>query len=107
MSLRLGVLIFGGLLLVLALVFQTHPALWGVTLYFAFYGLLIVGGILFERSHYRPQVDRTRAGWQATGERFVDPTSGQTMLVLDNPVTGERDYVPVEKPGTTNGPRAG
>ena len=102
MSLRLGVLIFGGLLLLLALVFLTHPALWGVALYFAFYGVVIVGGILFERSHYCPQVDPTESGWQATGERFVDPTSGQLMEVRFNPQTGERDYVPIEKPGTSN-----
>ena len=96
MSLRLGVLIFGGLLLIIALLFLTHPALWGIALYIAFYGVLIVGGILFERSHYRPSVDRTHGSWQTTGERFVDPTTGRLMEVRYNPQTGDRDYVPVD-----------
>ena len=104
MGLRLGVLIFGGLLLVLALLFLTHPVFWGVTLYLGVYGLLIVGGILFERSHYRPTVDRRRGVWEATGERFVDPTTGELMEVRYNPATGERDYVPIDQSGSEAGP---
>jgi hypothetical protein len=54
--------------------------------------LLITGGILFERSGYRSQVNRTLGKWQPTGERFNDPTTGQVVEVYYNPQTGERDY---------------
>ena len=103
MTLRLGVLVFGGLLLVLALVLGTHPALWGVALYCAVYGLLIVGGIVLERSRYAPPVDRAHGPWQETGERFRDPTTGQMTEVRYNPVTGERDYASVEESGNNTG----
>jgi hypothetical protein len=32
-------------------------------------------------------------GWQPTGERFVDPTSGETIEVWLQPTSGERAYV--------------
>ena len=78
---------------------MTHPAFWGVALYFGIYGVVIVGAIVFERSHYRPPVDRTRGAWEPTGERFLDPTTGQLMEVYHNPATGERDYVAVVNTG--------
>ncbi len=62
-------------------------------------GGLLTAGILFERRRYRARVDRERSGWQRTGERFVDPTSGKLMEVRYNPETGERDYVEVEETG--------
>ena len=31
--------------------------------------------------------------WQSTGERFVDPTSGETLDVWFHPKSGERAYV--------------
>src|SRR5207237_10463847 len=37
-------------------------------------GAVLLGGIVFERSRYRPRIDRERGDWQATGERFVDPS---------------------------------
>ncbi len=92
MTLRLGVLIFGGLLLVLALIHSTHPVAWGIAAYFGFYGLFIVAAIVFERSRYHPRINRLSGSWQATGERFVDPTTGCMMEVRYNPDTGERDY---------------
>ena len=94
--LRRALLAVGGLLLLLAAVFATHPDAWGLVVYCGLYGLLLVGGILFERYQYRPNVSR-RGPWQPTGERFVDPGTGKLMEVLYNPETGERDYVPVER----------
>ena len=93
--LRRTLLIVGGLFLLAALVLFTHPSLLGAALYFAFYGVLIVGAILFERSAYRPRIQRTRPGWQRTEERFTDPVSGALTEVWFNPETGERDYRPV------------
>ena len=69
-----------------------------VVFYLAVSGVLIAGGILFERRGYHPRVDRARGTWQLTGERFVDPTSGQMMEVRYNPETGERDYVESDSP---------
>ena len=90
--LRLTLLAFGGLLLVAALILLTHPPLLGAALYVGFYGLLLVGGLLFEQSAYRPRIHRAAKGWQPTGERFVDPASGTLTEVWFNPDTGERDY---------------
>jgi hypothetical protein len=70
-----------------------------LALYLGASGVVIVGGILFERKGYRPRVDRTRGRWQATGERFVDPTTGKLMEVRYNPDTGQRDYVESTAPG--------
>lgn len=61
-------------------------------IYFAFNGLIIAGGILFERKGYRPNINSTQGNWQRTGERFNDPTTGQVIEVYYNPQTGERDY---------------
>ena len=63
-----------------------------LVIYLAVNGLLIVGGILFERKGYRPRVSQTGGNWQRTGERFVDPTTRREVEVYYNPQTGERDY---------------
>jgi hypothetical protein len=55
-------------------------------------GSLVLIGILFER-RYRPDNQQPDSRWQATGERFVDPTSGQDMEVYYDPKSGERRYV--------------
>ncbi len=65
--------------------------------YAAAFNLFIVGvvltlGILFERWRYARSVNRNQGHWQATGERFMDPTSGKLVEVYYNPETGERDY---------------
>lgn len=93
--LRRALLIAGGLLILAAVALFAHASWPGVALYSAFYGVLVVGGILFERSAYRPRIQRQRAGWQPTGERFTDPVSGVLTEVWFNPETGERDYRPV------------
>jgi len=63
-----------------------------LVVYLAVNGLLIVGAILFERRGYRSGASRTQGEWQSTGERFVEPTTGQRVDVYYNPETGERDY---------------
>jgi hypothetical protein len=79
------------------LLFVVHATFW-LVLYLAVNGALLVGAVFLERKGYRPRVDRARGEWRATGERFVDPTTGRMMEVRYNPATGERDYVEV-KPG--------
>ena len=63
-----------------------------LVIYLAINGLIIAGGILLERSSYRSTIDGTQGKWQATGERFNDPTSGKIIEVYYNPQTGQRDY---------------
>ena len=55
-------------------------------------GLIIVGGLLFERRGYRPKVSRADGTWEKTDERFIDPTTKREVEVYYNPQTGERDY---------------
>jgi len=53
---------------------------------------LVVITLVFER-RYRGRKNAGGAQWQATGERFTDPTSGKLIEVRFNPATGERAYV--------------
>jgi hypothetical protein len=68
---------------------------WGIPLYAPVAILsLFIFGLLFERFVYQP-LHRARpgAGWQATQERFVDPSSGKQVTVWFHAATGERRYV--------------
>jgi len=55
-------------------------------------GGLVVIGILCER-RYRHNKQQPDGHWQATGERFIDPTSGKDVEVYYDPKSGERRYV--------------
>jgi hypothetical protein len=90
--LRWVLIAYGVLCLVGAVILLAAHVTTALVLYLAINGLLIAGGILFERSGYRSQVNRTQGNWQSTGERFNDPTTGQVVEVYYNPQTGERDY---------------
>ena len=72
--------------------------LWPLASQWFVVGAIVLVAVLFERSRYRPLVDRSAAGWETTGERFVDPTSGKLVEVRFNPQSGEREYVEVQKP---------
>lgn len=65
---------------------------WGSILLIAAQAAIVLALIVFERSRYRPKVDSASGLWKPTGERFQDPTSGETVEVYENPQTGERDY---------------
>lgn len=69
---------------------QGSDALGGAIACF-FMGALFIGGTIFER-RYRPKSSAS-GPWEATGERFVDPTTGKMTEVRYNPQTGERKYV--------------
>ncbi len=60
------------------------------------WGGIVLLALLFERWRYRPKTsvaaDADQQDWQATGERFVDPDSGQLMQVYFHSKTGERRY---------------
>jgi len=56
-------------------------------------GLIVIVGVVFERWRYRSPAERPDSSWQATGERFIDPSTGDAMEVFYDPRTGERRYV--------------
>ena len=58
------------------------------------WGAVIVLGVLFERVIYKP-INRSHPGpgWERTGERFVDHTTGAPVTVYFEPKSGERTYV--------------
>ena len=60
----------------------------------AFWGLMLVLAIVFERWRYSPRDELSTGEWQETEERFVDSESGRLMQVFYQPTTGERQYVP-------------
>lgn len=79
---------------------------WLLAGYLAGTGLLLIVGLLIERSRYRPRLDHSRGQFAPTGERFYDPTTGQLTEVYYNAATGQRDYRPVDRPdGASVGPR--
>jgi len=87
------ILACGALSLVVAaaLLLVAHATVAG--LYIGVEGGVVLLALLFERWRYRPRVDTRNGRWEATGERFVDPSSGRLVEVRYNPDTGQRDYV--------------
>lgn len=83
---------YGVLCLIGAVILLAARVTTALVIYLAINGLVIAGAILFERTGYRSNANRTQGKWQPTGERFNDPTTGQVMEVYYNPQTGERDY---------------
>lgn len=90
--LRRLIIAYGVLCLIGAVILLIAHVTIALVIYLAVNGLLIVGGILFERTGYRPHISQTSGNWQKTGERFVDPTTKREVEVYYNPQTGERDY---------------
>ncbi len=93
MTLRNGLLLVATVsivvgVLLLAFGHSTSRAIGG---YLVFEALLCLIFVLVERFRYRPKAlhpDRLRP----TGERMLDPTSGQLVEAWEDPVTGEREY---------------
>ena len=90
--LRRVLIAYGVLCLIGAVVLLAAGVTTALVIYLAINGIVIAGGIIFERSGYRSKVNRAHGQWQPTGERFNDPTTGQEVEVYYNPQTGERDY---------------
>ncbi len=101
--LRRAVVGWGVLYLVVAAVLLTRQVAWPLALYLALGGLVLVAGIVGERSGYRPAVDPSHGDWQPTGERFVDPSGGHLIEVRYNPATGQRAYIDVDAAATRSG----
>jgi hypothetical protein len=89
--LRAIVLVLGGIAVVAgALLIRagTHPP----GIYLLCVGAAIVLGTAFERWRYR-NAPPAGARWERTGERFQDPSTGETLEVHYDRTSGERRYV--------------
>ena len=92
--LRKAILVYGVLAIVGAVALAVAGIITGLVFYLFINGAIVIAALLFERGRYRPTVV-PGGRWEETGERFVDPSTGQLMKVRYNPQTGARDYVPV------------
>lgn len=94
--LRAVVIALGAALLAAAVAIAIlAPSAWPGPVECAVLGVLILIGTLLEK-HYRSRWSVSGADWQTTGERFMDPSTGQFLEVRYNPQTGERSYEPSE-----------
>ncbi len=57
-------------------------------------GVLGILGTVFEQWRYRKRPP-VAARWESTGERFEDPSTGEPVEVLYDPLSGERRYEPL------------
>ncbi|MDA3913094.1 hypothetical protein [Oleiagrimonas sp.] len=93
--LRKTLMVIGTLCLLGALGLIASGQLGGLQLLLL--GVVLLAGLAFETWRYkRVQPGRIEAHWQDTGERFVDPETGQTTAVYFDPRTAERHYIAVD-----------
>jgi hypothetical protein len=90
--------VLGGLLLAGACVAVLTGVLVALLPQLIIGGLMLVVGLAIERWRYKPLL-RTLPDprWKDTGERFVDPGSGQLTAVYFDPQGGERHYIVVDE----------
>jgi hypothetical protein len=55
--------------------------------------LLLIWFVFRKGGYKRQPLDAPPRGWTFTGERFLDPPSGEMLEVWSCPRTGERAYV--------------
>ena len=96
--LRKAILAYGILAILCGVLLLAAGVGAGIVVYVLIQGIVVIAAILFERGRYGPTVT-DGGGWQETGERFVDPSSGRLMRVRYNPQTGAREYLPADSLG--------
>jgi hypothetical protein len=85
-------------LIVAAVLIATGRAVPGLGA-IAFWALVLLGGILFERRRYKRVLDAPLGpDWAPTSERFIDPETGAELTVYFNAKTGRREYVRSQPP---------
>ena len=84
-----GLAILGGAVCLAAVADSAPLALWMIAA-----GLILLIGTLYEKVIYKPlEPAAPGAGWERTGERFIDDKTGRPVTVYIEPRTGERKYV--------------
>jgi hypothetical protein len=96
MTLRTGLIAVCAALLAIAIYLFVVGHGEGGVIVLVFEAGFILAAVVFERYRYnRPLAAPPGEGWEATGETFVDPGSGEALRVYFNPSTGKRVYVRV------------
>ena len=95
MTLRGALMVFGVLMLAAALTLlllgQIVPGIW-----LAIWGVALTAGVAYERWRYKGNLARPPgAAFKPTGERFVDPGTGQLVEVYYDQASGKRSYVDI------------
>lgn len=93
MTLRTGLilaLVVGAVAALVLLAFG-HGVLRAAGVYFLVQTVACLVALIFERSRYRPAVDDP-SSLRPTGERMIDPTSGDVVDVWEDPRSGQREY---------------
>ena len=95
MTLRGVLMALGALLLAVALAClllgQIVPGVW-----LALWGVALTAGIAYERWRYKGNLAwPPAAAFKPTGERFVDPGTGQLVEVYYDQASGKRSYVDI------------
>jgi hypothetical protein len=89
--------VLGGLLLIGAAIAAVTGVMIALLPQLLFGGLLLVVGLAIERWRYKPLLHTgPDPSWKDTGERFVDPGSGQLTAVYFDPRRGERHYIVID-----------
>jgi hypothetical protein len=88
------------IVLAAANLFFWHALYW---IPIGWYAVVVLFLAVFEVVRYRPSVNRNSPTWRATGERFLDPVTGEPTTVYYDPATGKRDYRPASDPSARGG----
>jgi hypothetical protein len=90
--------VLGGLFLLGAAIAAVTGVLVALLPQLVFGGLLLIVGLAIERWRYKPLLHTgPDPRWKDTGERFVDPGSGQLTAVYFDPQRGERHYIVIDE----------
>jgi hypothetical protein len=92
-------LVFGLLLVAAAGIAWFARAPWPVIGWAGGFGCVAIFGTVFERVRYKNLAPKPPGpGWEATQERFRDPTTNRWVQVYFQPDTGERCYIESDPP---------
>ena len=95
--LRKAVLVYGVVALAIALLLLSAGAFLPLALYLVVNAVVVGGATLVARGRYGLHFAWERRQMQPTGERFIDPATGETIEVMVDPKTGVRNVAPLRR----------